>query len=242
MIWGKLYGLGIGPGDAELLTLKAVRILNSVDVIFAPRPAPKRDSLALAIVKPILDGTADVRELDFPMTKDPNDLDAHWNRATDEIAQILSEGKDAAFITLGDPFFYSTYIYLYECLRAKYPEIAIETVPGISSVFASASAAGVPLAIGDESVVIMPVPDNFDVLHSYAGQADTIILMKVGGKLPRLIEALAELGLEKDAVLVQRVSQASREAIIKGLSNLSNEELKSAGYLSTVIIKTHGVK
>lgn len=110
--WGTLYGIGIGPGDTELLTVKAVSVLNSVDVIFSPRSAPKKDSIARKIIEPVLKGNARVEELVFPMTKDRDTLERHWAQATEDVAEVLRSGKDAAFITLGDPFFYSTYILI----------------------------------------------------------------------------------------------------------------------------------
>lgn len=236
--WGKLYGVGIGPGDTELLTLKAAKVLNSVAVIFSPRSAPKKESLARRIIEPVLRSTAEVVELDFPMTKDESKLDAHWTKAASEVASVLKAGKDAAFVTLGDPFFYSTYIYLYNKLKKDYPEAQIITLPGISSVFASASAAGTPIAIGEEKVLILPLPNDASIIRPYLRDFENIIIMKVGEKLKGLVEVLSELGLSDKAVLVQKVSQAGEEKIIQGLANLTEAELAEVGYLSTVIVKT----
>jgi precorrin-2/cobalt-factor-2 C20-methyltransferase len=235
--WGRLYGIGIGPGDTELLTLKSVEVLNSVDVIFTPRSAPKRDSIARKIIEPVLKGKAQVKELTFPMTKDKDELESHWMSAADEVAGVLKEGRDAAFVTLGDPFFYSTYIYLYRKLKEGYPEARIITLPGISSAFASASAAGVPIAIGDEKLAIIPLPREAGAIRPYLEMFDTVIILKVGEKLRGLIEVLFDLDLTDNAVLVQKVSQHDDERILFGLSRLTEEELDEVGYLSTVIVK-----
>ncbi|NCO66742.1 MAG: precorrin-2 C(20)-methyltransferase [Candidatus Aquicultor secundus] len=234
---GRLYGIGIGPGDTQLLTLKSVEVLNSVDVIFTPRSAPKRNSIARKIIEPALKGKAQIIELTFPMTKDKGELESHWSTAAAEVAGILREGKNAAFVTLGDPFFYSTYIYLYNKLKEEYPEADIITLPGISSAFASASAAGVPIAIGDEKLAIIPLPRDTAAIRPYLEMFDTVIILKVGEKLRGLIDVLTELGLQDNAVLVQKVSQKGSERIITGLSGLSEAELDEVGYLSTVMVK-----
>ncbi|MBE0446608.1 MAG: precorrin-2 C(20)-methyltransferase [Actinobacteria bacterium] len=234
---GKLYGIGVGPGDTELLTLKAVSILNSVDVIFSPRSAPRRESIARKIIEPVLNGKAEVVELVFPMTREKDRLEQHWSQAADEVASALRNGKNSAFVTLGDPFFYSTYIYLYRKLRERYPEIDIITSPGISSAFASASAAGIPIAIGDEKVVVIPLPGDVRGIQRYVEMFDTVIILKVGERLKELVEILASSGLAGNAILVQKVSQQGSEKIIFGLSGLTRDELNKVGYLSTVIVK-----
>jgi len=237
---GRLYGVGIGPGDTELLTIKAVNVLKSVDVIFAPRSAPKRESIAKQIVAPVINGTTEFRELVFPMTKDKKELEKHWSEAAAEVSRVLSEGKNAAFITLGDPFFYSTYIYLYTRLKREYPEVKIVTLPGVSSPFASASAAGIPIAVGDEKVAIVPLPQVIGELWHYLETFDTVIILKVGERLRALVKVLEGFGLVDNAVLVQKASHDADERVAIGLGQLTDEELDSAGYLSTVIVKRDG--
>ncbi|MCL6472079.1 MAG: precorrin-2 C(20)-methyltransferase [Firmicutes bacterium] len=237
--WGKLYGVGIGPGDTELLTIKAKKVLNSVDVIFTPRSAPKRDSIARKIIEPVLEGEISIKELTFPMTKDKGELELHWESAAEEVAGVLRNGQNAAFVTLGDPFFYSTYIYLYKKLKDSYPGVEIITLPGISSAFASASAAGVPIAVGDEKVAIIPLPDDATSIRRYLELFDTVIILKVGSKLKALVDVLLDTGLADKSVLVQKVSQAESEKIYFGLSSLTETELNKIGYLSTVIVRNN---
>lgn len=234
---GRLYGVGIGPGDTELLTIKAVNILKTVDIIFTPRSAPKRESIAKQIVAPVVNGSAKFKELAFPMTKDKDELERHWAEAAAEVSETLREGKNAAFITLGDPFFYSTYIYLYNKLRQEHPDLEVVTLPGVSSPFASASAAGIPIAVGEEKVAIIPLPQVIGELWHYLETFDTVIILKVGERLRALVKVLNGFGLENNAVLVQKASHDADEKVVMGLSRLSDEELDSAGYLSTVIVK-----
>lgn len=234
---GRLFGVGIGPGDTELLTVKAVNVLKSVDIIFSPRSAPKRESIAKKIVEPVLNGDAEFRELIFPMTKDKAELEKHWSEAADEVAKALAEGKSGAFITLGDPFFYSTYIYLYRKLREEHPEIEIVTLPGVSSPFAAAAAAGIPIAVGDEKLAIVPLPEVIGEIWHYLETFDTVIILKVGERLRAFVKVLSGFGLLNHAVLVQKASHQAEEKVVMGLSNLDDETLDNAGYLSTVIVK-----
>jgi precorrin-2/cobalt-factor-2 C20-methyltransferase len=234
---GRLYGVGIGPGDTELLTIKAVNVLKSVDIIFSPRSAPKKDSIARRIVEPVLNSNTEFKELVFPMTKDRKELEKHWSEAADEVAKALSEGKSGAFITLGDPFFYSTYIYLYRKLKEEHPEIEIVTLPGVSSPFAAAAAAGIPIAVGDEKLAIVPLPEVIGEIWHYLETFDTVIILKVGERLRAFVKVLSGFGLLDNAVLVQKASHDADEKIIMGLSKLDDEMLDNAGYLSTVIVK-----
>jgi len=235
---GTLYGVGIGPGDTDLLTLKAVNILNEVDVIFAPCAGVKKESIAKKIIEPVLRNKTEVKELVFPMTKNKDELEQHWSQAADAVISILNTGKSAAFITLGDPFFYSTYIYLHRKLKENYPETDVVTMPGVSSVFASASAAGIPIAIGDEKVAIVPLPKVIGELWHYLETFDTVVILKVGERLKGLVEFLRGLGIADNVVLVQKASQQGSEKVIYGLSGLTDDELGDVGYLSTVIVKT----
>ncbi|MDI6716335.1 MAG: precorrin-2 C(20)-methyltransferase [Actinomycetota bacterium] len=234
---GKLYGVGIGPGDTELLTIKAVNVLNSVEVIFTPRAAPTRDSIARKIIEPVLDNKKKIKELTFPMTKQKEELEYYWAEAASEVENVLKEGKNAAFVTLGDPFLYSTFIYLYRKIRERNPLVEIVTLPGISSIFASASAAGIPIASGSEKVAIIPLSRDVNQIKPYLDMFDTIFILKVGDKLQDLVDLLSRLELADKSVLVQKVSQAGLQRVIRNLPELREDELREVGYLSTVIVK-----
>jgi precorrin-2/cobalt-factor-2 C20-methyltransferase len=153
----RLYAVGVGPGDPELLTRKAERILRSVPVIYSPTGAADAASYALSIIEPFLDRTRqEVLTRLFPMTKDESELVPLWEETAAEVAQRVREGQDVAFITIGDPLLYSTFLYLYRIFRDKYPEIDVEIVPGITSVGAAAAAAGVSLGLSADRLAILP--------------------------------------------------------------------------------------
>lgn len=232
----KLYGIGIGPGDPKLLTLRAIEVLNEVDTIFTPKGNEDGESFARSIIEAVSPRPKDFVELTFPMTKDKNILNRYWTLAANRIAKEVKKGNQAAFVTIGDPFIYSTYIYLLKTLERDFPEIDVETVPGISAFNAAASKVGLPLVKGDERLVILPVTKNLDGLREALKNFDTVVLMKVGSKLERVVRLLKELRLIKKAVLVSRVGHKD-EKIIHNLASLKN---KKAGYLSIIIVRSKG--
>lgn len=232
-IRGKLYGIGIGPGDPKLLTLKAKEILDTVDTIFVPKASDDGRSHARLIVGAAASGQKNFVELTFPMTKDKKMLETYWLRAARRIDKELKRGRTAAFVTIGDPFIYSTYIYLLETLRKNFPDIEVETVPGISAFTAAAASSSFPLVKGDERLAILPVTKNIGGLKKTLKEFDTVVLMKVGSRLERVISLLKEMRLIKSSVLVSHAGQAG-EKIIRDLSSLQDKKL---GYLSVIIVK-----
>lgn len=230
---GKLYGVGIGPGDPKLLTLKAKEILEEVDAIFVPKADEDGTSCARSIIEAAVKCRKDFVELTFPMTKDKNKLRRYWQRAAKRIADEIKRGRRVAFVTIGDPFIYSTYIYLLKTLRRGFPDIETETIPGISAFNAAAAILEIPLVEADERLAVLPVTKNLNGVREALKKFETIILMKVGSELNKVISLLKELGLIEKAVLVRRVGY-SNEKIIRNLASLKN---KKAGYLSVVIVK-----
>ncbi|MCM0083985.1 precorrin-2 C(20)-methyltransferase [Geomonas sp. Red32] len=229
-----IYAVGVGPGDPELLTRKAERILRSVDVICAPTGAAEGGSYALSIVEEFIDRSRqEVLVQLFPMLKDQKGLDPFWEEAADQVAQRVAQGKDVAFITIGDPFLYSTYLYIHRILLAKYPEIKIEIVPGISSILASSAVSGVPLGLGPERIAILPATYEKDELTRTLEQFDIVVLMKVNRVFDRIYDVLKEMGLEKGSVFVRRVGSAEEEVHFD-LASLVGKKLD---YLSMLIVR-----
>jgi len=230
----RLIAVGVGPGDPELLTRKAERILRSVPVIYAPTGAADAASYALAIVEPFLDrARQEVLTRTFPMTKDESELIPLWEETAAELAQRVRAGQDVAFITIGDPLLYSTFLYLYRIFRDKYPEIDIEIVPGITSVGAAAAAAGVSLGISADRLAILPATYEEEQLRQTLVEFDTVVLMKVSRVFDRVFALLSELGLEKSSVFVRRVG-SSEEEVVTDLSSLVGKKLD---YLSLLIVR-----
>ncbi|HAH20806.1 MAG: precorrin-2 C(20)-methyltransferase [Omnitrophica WOR_2 bacterium GWF2_43_52] len=231
---GKLYGVGIGPGDPTLLTLKAKDALEKADIIFAPKGSDEGISVARRIIEQVIEGKKTYIELTFPMTKDKNLLKKYWKKAGQRIAGELKKGKQSAFVTLGDPFIYSTYIYLLRIIKQDYPKIEVETIPGISAFNAAASRAGFSLLEGKEKMAVLPVNETMDGIEDALKDFDTVVLMKVGAKLQKVIRLLKQKGLAKNAVLISRVGHPN-EKIIRNIANIKDKEL---GYLSVILVKT----
>ena len=229
-----LYAVGVGPGDPELLTRKAERILRSVDIICAPTGAAEAGSYALSIVEEFLDRSRqEVLVQLFPMQKDQQGLGPFWEEAADQVAKLVAQGKDVAFITIGDPFLYSTYLYIHRILQAKYPEVAIEVIPGVSSILASSAASGIPLGLGGERIAILPAVYENDELKRTLEGFDTVVLMKVSRVFDRVYAVLKELGREKVGVFVRRVGSLEEEVRFD-LESLVGKELD---YLSMLIVR-----
>lgn len=230
---GRFYGIGIGPGDPKLLTIKAKEILDSVDVIFVPKSDDDGISCARSIIEASICGKKDFVELTFPMTKNKNTLKTYWQNAARKIAKEVRKNKNVAFVTIGDPFIYSTYIYLLKTLRQGFPDVGVETIPGISSFNAAASRLEFPLVEGNEKLAILPVTKDLKGLKETLKRFDTVVLMKVASKLDKVIHLLKEAKLIKNSVLISHTGH-SNEVIIRDLSSIKDKKL---GYLSVIIVK-----
>ncbi len=231
----KFYGIGVGPGDPELITLKALNVLEKVDIIFAPRAKTKEESLAGEIVEKVLRKKKDICELEFPMTNNREELRERYARSAELILQKISEGKAAAYLTIGDPLLYSTYIYLVNALLELSPELIVETIPGIPAYSAVAARFSYSLAEKDEKVCICPVPGDMEDLRDVIKKNDTVVVMKVAKKLPKVILLLEEMGILQNAVFGSHVGLEG-ERLINGKIEpfiLSEKE----GYLSTIIVR-----
>ena len=231
---GKLYGIGVGPGDPKLLTLRAKEIIDQADIIFCPKGDEDGTSWARSIIETTTSAAKEFVELPFPMTRNKKVLKAYWQKAAKRIAQEVAKGKQGAFITLGDPFIYSTYIYLLGTLLQNFPDIEVETIPGISAFNAAAARAQVPLVQADETMAILPVRKDLKGLREALEAFDTVVLMKVGSKLDKVMALLGELGLLKHSVLVSHLGQPG-EKMIHDLSSLN--KVQREGYLSVIIVK-----
>jgi precorrin-2/cobalt-factor-2 C20-methyltransferase len=233
---GKLYGVGVGPGDPELLTLKAKRILEQVDYIAIPKTAADKKSLALTIAEGAIGKQKDILELLFPMSYDEQTLEKSWKVAIVQIKEKLDAGKSVAFITLGDPTVYSTYIYTHKVLKQEGYET--EIVPGITSFCASAARVGVSLGENKETIAIVPSAYECDNLEEILNSFDSVVLMKVSKNLPQLLEKLRAKGLIEKTVLVSRCGLED-ELIEFDIESLDGNKLS---YFTTMIIKKSGVK
>jgi len=233
-----LYAIGVGPGDPELLTLKAVRIIREVPCICVPKGREEGSSLALDIVSKAVNlGGKEILQAHFPMkkTKSPEhicSLDTKWHETVETILSRLNKGIDIAFITIGDPTIYSTFFYLYDRILEINPNIEILIIPGVSSINASASVAGMSLGLADEKIAVLPATYTGN-LKNILDAFDTIVLMKVNKVLDKIISALDEIGILKNAVCISRTGMEG-ETICRDLKKLKKEDLS---YFSIIIVK-----
>ena len=154
----QLIGIGVGPGDPDLLTVKAVKAIHDADVIMCPASADDRPSIALSVISSLIDKSKnqEIIKLIFPMTKDRDVLEAHWKTNAKIMAEKVLSGKNVVYLTVGDPYLYSTWIYMHRDISANYPDIKISVIPGIVSMFTFASKVGISIAEGAEKVAIIP--------------------------------------------------------------------------------------
>lgn len=227
-----LYAVGVGPGDPDLITLKAVKALNSAAVVFAAASTKNDYSLALSIAAPHMRPDTPVERLGFPMTKDAAVLEAAWQANADAVLEALDQGRDAAFITLGDPMTYSTFLYLWRTMRAKRPDVRVEIVPGVSSVQASAAAAGIGLVESGENLAILSGVDDTGRLRKALEACDSAVILKAYRSYPKLLELLRSMGLADKAVLVSRCG-LDGQAIQRGLTDCDGHP----PYFSLILVK-----
>jgi precorrin-2/cobalt-factor-2 C20-methyltransferase len=201
---GRLYGIGAGPGAADLLTLRAVRLLGEVPVVFVPRGDTGDTSIALGIIRPFISDGQEVRELTAPMTRDRQARDRAWDEAAVQVLAVLDSGRDAAFLTLGDSTLYSTFFYLLEALQRQQPDLEVETVPGITSFSAAASLLGRALTIGQDGLAVVSATRGVDYLRQVLSSFENVVLLKVAPVMAEVQALLAELGRQGDAAYVCR--------------------------------------
>lgn len=230
---GKFFGIGVGPGDPDLITLKAYKILQEVAVVCVPKSKSETASLALRIVQPHLTQHQKIIEVIMPMQEDPAILSSYWKEAAKTIAWHLCQEQNVAFLTLGDPSFYSTYSYLFRNLKEELPEITWEIIPGIMSISAAAARAGLSLAEGKEKIAV--VARNFDEveLSSILDNFNTVVLMKLTRDFDAIIDLLNKKGLTGQAVLVSRCGLPGEKII----SDLSAQKGQLIDYFSLLIVK-----
>lgn len=228
---GIFYGVGVGPGDSELITVKGVKILQEADIIIAPQTKKEGPSTALNIVRPYLDAKAQVVKLVFPMVDIPEELNESWRLNKEKIDTYLQEGKKVAFITLGDPMLYSTYIYVQRLIKDSGYQVV--TVPGITSFSLMAGRLGEALAENDETLVIVPATAGEETLAKALSFADNVVLMKVSRNFRGLVNRLKEQDLLKGAFMVSHCGWEN-ERIYTNLEELAED---TVSYFSTILVK-----
>ena len=206
---GTLTVVGVGPGDPELITIKGVRRLQAADVIIAPRAKGTDTSQAELVAAPWLNlEWQQVIPLEFPLKMSSDALDQMWGEAAEQLAGHLLEGQELVYLIVGDPLLFGSFVYLWEQLTERYPQIPVQVIPGISSVNAGAAAAGVPLALGSTRVALLPATyeDDPDILRRMLADFETVVMLKAGRSFKRLFPFLEVEGLLPYTTVVERAS------------------------------------
>lgn len=224
---GILYGLGVGPGDPELLTLKAHRILTAAKIVAYPAP-DSGESFARSIVAGYLSEAQREIPIVIPMRGTRFPAKAVYDEAAETIGNALADGEDVAVLCEGDPFFYGSFMYLFERLSGHYP---VEIVPGVSSLTASAAALQRPIAARNDVLSVIPAPLGDEAIAARLEQADAAALIKLGRHFPRVRELIAAMGLTRHAGYLERVTLDNQRVMPLGAAGNG-----TAPYFSMILI------
>ncbi len=228
---GIFYGVGVGPGDPELLTLKAINVIKEADVIIAPKTEKQENSTALSIAMPFLKADVQIVKLVFPMVLSTETLSDAWENNKNIILELLAAGKKVVFLTLGDPMFYSTYIYVFRLLEKS--GYLIQTVPGVPAFCAIGSQLGYPVVEGNDILSIIPATISEDKLDKALAMADNVVLMKVYKNFEQVVEKLNRHGLADNAVMISKCGLEDEQVVY----NLADIGKQNINYLSTILAR-----
>ena len=235
-----LIGIGVGPGDPELLTVKAVKTIQDADIIMCPASKEDRPSIALSVVDSLIDKSKnqEIVKLIFPMTKDKDVLEETWKRNAKIMAETVQSGKNVVYLTVGDPFLYSTWIYMHKDLTEKYPEMNISVIPGIVSMFTFASKVGVSIAEGAEKVAIIPSCYDLSSVKEIAKNSESMIFLKDGRYFDQVIDVLKESGFPDNSIFAIGQDLGTENEIIRKMTlGEVNDDTLTTKYFSILVVK-----
>ena len=226
---GRFVGVGVGPGDPELLTIKGLRALREADEVFVPVGDTGEVGRAEATVREYLD-EGRIRRLLFALSDDAQARARNWTNAAREVSEHLQSGKTCVFATIGDPNVYSTFTYLARAVKENVPEVEVDTVPGITAMQDLASRSGTVLSLGDERLALLPFTAGKNALRNTLEGFETVVCYKGGGRLQEVLEVAEEVGRLEDGIYGSRLGMEGEE-IVRASEMLEREGM----YLSTVI-------
>jgi precorrin-2/cobalt-factor-2 C20-methyltransferase len=231
---GRLIGVGVGPGDPELLTVKGMRVLREADEVFVPVADTGEVGRAEATVREYLEGGR-IRRLLFALSDDTGARERNWTNAAQEVSEHLQGGKTCAFATIGDPNVYSTFTYLARTVREIEPEAEVETVPGITALQDLASRSGTVLLEGDERLALLPFTAGEEPLREALEGFETVVCYKGGNRLGEVLR-VAEAGGRLDGAVYGARLGIEGEEVVPAQEMIGHE----GTYLSTVIFTGRG--
>lgn len=208
---GHLWGVSVGPGDPELITVKALRLLQTAAVVAFPAGRKGNHGIAQTTITNLLQPHQVQLPLYFPYVQNIVELEAAWEVAAAEVWACLSQGKSVVFATEGDASFYSTFTYLAQTLRQHYPEAIIHTVPGVCSPLAAAAALGQPLTIFSQRLTVLPALHALADLESALDRSDVVVLMKVAAVYTEVWQILRRRQLLEKSCVIVRATQPNEQ-------------------------------
>lgn len=240
LLMPELTAIGVGPGEADLLTVRAVKAIQDAEVIMCPASAPDRPSIALSIVRPLIGEPAEqeIVKLVFPMTKDKDMLEEAWKKNARIMADVVRGGRKAVYLTVGDPYLYSTWIYMHRDLEANCPDIHVQVVPGIVSIFSFASKAGISIAEGAEKVAIVPSCYELETVREMAKSAEVMVFLKDGRYFDQVVALLKESGFSDDSVFAIGQDLGTDSEIVRKVTlGQVNDGTLTTKYFSILVVK-----
>ncbi len=238
MTLGTLTGVGVGPGDPELITVKAIRQLQQVPVVAFPSGRQGQPGWAERIVTPWLRSHQICLPLEFPYVFDPAQLSVAWRAASEKVWQHLAAGRDVTFASEGDISFYSTFSYLAQTLIQQHPDVQVQAIPGVCSPLAAAATRGQPLTLQHQKLAVLPSVYAVDELIAALAWADVVVLMKFSSVYRKVWQILAQHQLLQQSYIVQSATTAD-QIVYAGLSDLPELVLP---YFSVLVTQVHPIQ
>lgn len=234
---GILYGISVGTGDPELITVKGLRWLQQCPIVAFPAGLGAQLGVAQKIINPWLQPQQKTVALDFPYTQDEQILLSAWQKAAKKVWHYLQQGNDVAFACEGDVSFYSTFTYLAQTVQHLYPEAIVKTVPGVCSPTAVASALQIPLTIRAQRLVILPAIYTVKELESVLDWAEVVVLLKVSSVYQQVWQVLQKRSLLNSSWIVERATFPEQK-IYRDLAQYPQLKLS---YFSLLLIQTYNL-
>jgi precorrin-2 C(20)-methyltransferase len=229
----KFFGIGVGIGGSEMVTIKAAQLLKKVDILFVPRSKNKSDSKALKSAKKFLRPEAKIVEIQFRMIKDKTTILGYYRKYVNNMVSEMESGKKIGFITIGDPLLYSTYNYVLKILKEKINPDLIETIPGINTFSHAVAKLNQPLVEGNEKMAVLPCSNDLDGYIDIIKQFDTVILMKIGKNIHKVLNLIKTARREDESYFFKNIG-LDGEILGEPVGRIDKLE---DGYLSTIVIR-----